>query len=707
MITSDDDSGEGMGSRIIFSPESSGIFYLEASAYADQFTGKYSISAYENTIQPEPEDDHGATPDGSGSIAIESSIEGDLEAVGDLDWFKVELEADKSYSFDLVGITLDDPFLILRDANGSMITSDDDSGEGMGSRIIFSPESSGIFYLEASAYADQFTGKYSISAYENTIKPEPEPEPEDDHGATPDRSGSIAIGSSIEGDLEAAGDLDWFKVELEADKSYSFDLVGITLDDPFLILRDANGSMITNDDDSGEGMGSRIIFSPESSGNFYLEASSYADQFTGQYLISAEEAPPLPAGYSPENGYGHVSIKRSFEKLLGSSLDDAVELGGNLWGLDNIEAPEVWADSRNFSGVTGSGAIIAVVDTGVDLDHPEFEGRITQGFDFVDNDNIADDGEGHGTHVAGTIAGENDGKGITGVAPDASIMPIRVLDDEGYGYTSDIIAGIRWAANNGADVINLSLGGGSFSQAMADAVAYASDMGSVVVMAAGNDAGRSPIYPAAHAETHGIAVGAVDQEKSLAGFSNRSGYTSLDYVTAPGVDIFSSIPNGNYDYYSGTSMAAPHVAGIAALLKSYDKSLTAEEIENLVTITAENNFASELSDVQPDELTGQSASDIITAETLHKFEESQLQTRLIGSLSGNLKTRKSFLREIREHESEDEFFEDFDVVRSTDRNLVTLDLSGSDRQNNTDLLKNLLSQNHFDYFEVDTQMRMI
>ena len=129
MITSDDDSGEGMGSRIIFSPESSGIFYLEASSYADQFTGKYSISAYENTIQPEPEDDHGATPDGSGSIAIESSIEGDLEAVGDLDWFKVELEADKSYSFDLVGITLDDPF-DLEDANGGMITNDDD-GEGM------------------------------------------------------------------------------------------------------------------------------------------------------------------------------------------------------------------------------------------------------------------------------------------------------------------------------------------------------------------------------------------------------------------------------------------------------------------------------------------------------------------------------------------------------------------------------------------------
>merc|ERR1711916_121044 len=143
-----------------------------------------------------------------------------------------------------------------------------------------------------------------------------------------------------------------------------------------------------------------------------------------------------------------------------------------MGGLDNIGAPEVWAGGNGFSGATGSGTVIAVIDTGVHLDHPEFQDRITQGFDFVDYDNIADDGDGHGTHVAGTIAGADDGEGITGVAPDASIMPIRVLDDEGYGYTSDIIAGIRWAADNDADVINLSLGGGGYSQAMADAVAY-------------------------------------------------------------------------------------------------------------------------------------------------------------------------------------------------------------------------------------------
>ena len=282
----------------------------------------------------------------------------------------------------------------------------------------------------------------------------------DDYGATPDSSGSLAIGSSLEGNIESVGDLDWFKVELEADKYYNFELTGTTLEDSFLALKEANGNIISTDDDGGDGFNSRIIISPESSGTFYLEASAYNNERTGTYLITADEADALPTGYSPENGFGHVDAKRSFEKLLGISLDDAADLGGDLWGLDNIRAPEVWSGSNGFSGATGSGTVIAVVDTGVDLDHPEFQDRITQGFDFVDYDNIADDGDGHGTHVAGTIAGADDGEGITGVAPDASIMPIRVLDDEGYGYISDIIAGIRWAADNDADVINLSLGGG-------------------------------------------------------------------------------------------------------------------------------------------------------------------------------------------------------------------------------------------------------
>ena len=123
----------------------------------------------------------------------------------------------------------------------------------------------------------------------------------------------------------------------------------------------------------------------------------------------------------------------------------------------------------------GLGTVVAVIDTGVDLNHREFTGRIVQGYDFVDNDLLADDGNGHGTHVAGTIAGAYDNFGVTGVAFNSEIMPIRVLGDDGSGYTSDIISGIRFAADNNADVINLSLGGGGYSQSMSDAIEYATN----------------------------------------------------------------------------------------------------------------------------------------------------------------------------------------------------------------------------------------
>ncbi len=769
------------------------VSYIDGEGFSEDISTEPVLIPITNA------DDYGTTPESSGFLALGSRLEGDLEVAGDLDWFKVELEAGRNYIFDQIGTGLADPLLTLRDELGSILTSDDDSGGDLNSQITFAPEKSGHYYLEAGSYRNEFTGKYFIGAYEDVTQPE-EPindgaatfaiegtpqlgqvlsisltnsdpdgdgtptvawlasnqdgtwsqvgsDPEitisadlegrqllanvsyidgegfsedvstepvlipvsnaDDYGASPESSGSLSIGTSIEGNLESLGDLDWFKVELDADKYYNFELTGITLADSFLSLKEANGNIIFSDDDGGDGFSSRIIFSPESSGTYYLEASAYNNEYTGTYSIAADEADALPSGYNPEDGFGHVDAKRSFEKLLGITLDDAADLGGDLWGLDNIGAPEVWTGSNGFSGATGSGTVIAVIDTGVDLDHPEFQNRIAQGFDFVDYDNIADDGEGHGTHVAGTIAGADDGEGITGVAPDASIMPIRVLDDEGYGYISDIIAGIRWAADNDADVINLSLGGGGYSQAMADAVAYASDLGSVVVMAAGNDGGRSPIYPAAHAETHGIAVGAVDQDKSLASFSNRAGLTFLDYVTAPGVGIFSSTPNGNYDYYSGTSMASPHVAGIAALLKSHDESLTPESIENLITSTAFNNIKSELSDTEIDELTGVPVGQIITLETLDKFDEDQLQTRLIGSLSGGLKARKSVIRELKANEQEGLIIEDIDVIKSTNKSFITLDLLGSNPSDYSDLLEDLLSKNHFNYFEIDSQMRMI
>ncbi|WP_320667959.1 cadherin-like domain-containing protein [Prochlorococcus sp. MIT 1307] len=295
------------------------------------------------------------------------------------------------------------------------------------------------------------------------------------------------------------------------------------------------------------------------------------------------------SGFNSTDGYGHISAARAFERLLGIDLQSRPDDGGNLWGLDAIDAKDVWMGTGDFKGVTGEGVTVAVIDTGIDYSHREFAGRIVQGWDFVDNDPIAQDGHGHGTHVAGTIAGANDGVGITGVAYNAKIMPIRVLNNNGSGYLSDVLKGVYYAINNGADVINLSLGGGGFMQEGWEAAKYASESGVVSVMAAGNSAASQPGYPARYAIDYGIAVGAVDINKEMAWFSDRAGNTTMDYITAPGVNVYSALPGDRYTRWNGTSMAAPHVAGVAALLKSYDKSLSSERVEDLIMMSGTNS----------------------------------------------------------------------------------------------------------------------
>ena len=195
---------------------------------------------------------------------------------------------------------------------------------------------------------------------------------------------------------------------------------------------------------------------------------------------------PTPINFSSTDGYGHANIERAFEILKGIDISSKDDLGGNLWGLDNIGAPEVWTSTGCFSGSTGKDVVVAVLDTGLDYSHSEFSGRIVDGYDFIDNDNIAQDVHGHGTHCSGTILGANDGVGITGVAYDAKIMPIKVLNDSGSGSTAGIVAGMRWAVDNGADVLNLSLGGGAPNSDYLDALKYAADNGVVVAMASGN-----------------------------------------------------------------------------------------------------------------------------------------------------------------------------------------------------------------------------
>jgi len=283
--------------------------------------------------------------------------------------------------------------------------------------------------------------------------------------------------------------------------------------------------------------------------------------------------------------------------------------GANDWNLNHVNAPEVWAQ-----GFTGEGVVVAVVDTGVDSSHRELSSNIwvnpgeipgngidddgngfvddRRGWDFVAGDNDPNDGNGHGTHVAGTIAAANDGFGSTGVAPGATIMPVRVLDSDGAGSIYDVAAGIRYAVDNGADVINLSLGGG-YSSTLLSSLIYAGQNGVFVVAAAGNAAGATPAYPAAFSAelTHVLSVGAHDSLDAKASFSNSVGASGAVQVAAPGVGIYSTLPDNRYGRSSGTSMAAPHVAGLAALALSANTALAPEAVRSLIVDGADRLIA--------------------------------------------------------------------------------------------------------------------
>jgi serine protease len=266
------------------------------------------------------------------------------------------------------------------------------------------------------------------------------------------------------------------------------------------------------------------------------------------------------------------------------------------WGLEKIQAEQAW------STATGAGITVAVVDTGVDLGHPDLAAHIVgSGQDFVDDDGNAQDENGHGTHVAGIAAAvTGNGIGVAGTAPDASILPVRVLDEDGSGSTEDIAAGIRYAADNGADVINLSLGYLSGVDKVLlitgeldpvyEAIDYAHSLGVVVAVAAGNDSFPLCAEPSGHPDV--LCVGATDQRDARSWFSNGDTTMTGHYLVAPGgdgltceSDIFSTYlrtaesfcsEEPGYEAISGTSMATPFVSGVAALVDSL--GLTREAI---------------------------------------------------------------------------------------------------------------------------------
>ncbi|MBV5323623.1 peptidase S8, partial [bacterium] len=235
---------------------------------------------------------------------------------------------------------------------------------------------------------------------------------------------------------------------------------------------------------------------------------------------------------------------------------------GLQYGLINIRAPQGWDYATGSPAVT-----IAIIDSGVDLNHADLSAKIVPGYDFVNGDSIPQDDNGHGTHVAGIAAASgNNGIGIAGVSWGARIMPIKVLNASGNGDFATVAAGIIWATNHGAQVINLSLGGASASTVLQDAVNYAYGNGVLLAAAAGNTGSNFVLYPARYPNV--IAVGAVDNANNLTAFSNYG--PELDMV-APGASIYSTTIGG-YEYNSGTSMAVPYISGRAAILRGINNS---------------------------------------------------------------------------------------------------------------------------------------
>ncbi len=278
---------------------------------------------------------------------------------------------------------------------------------------------------------------------------------------------------------------------------------------------------------------------------------------------------------------------------------------GSAESTANYGTAQIGADRAYAAGATGRGVKVAIIDSGISLAHPEFSGRIDRrnSIDIVTgSQSTLEDESGHGSHVAGIVAANVDGAGMRGVAPEATLLAIRadlrdsrVCDRPGCGYfDDDVAAAIDYARAQRADIINLSIGkDGGINAAYRSALEQAIADGALVVVAAGNQSNSEPLSPARLATMSGIeggmlVAGAVDRDGAIYGSTNRAGDSAPYFLVAPGVDIFSTYRNGGYARLTGTSMATPHIAGAAAVLKGTFPSLSMQQVAAILLETADD-----------------------------------------------------------------------------------------------------------------------
>jgi hypothetical protein len=574
---------------------SAGTYYIRVYCYTGNTNYNLAVSA----APLAPVDLAGNTLATARAITVGSSTTSYTDWVGSTDtndYYRFTLANSGNFNLGLTGMTAGADVQLLN-SSGSVIASSTNGGTA--SESITSQLSAGTYYIRVYPYTGDTNYNLAVSAAPLA--------PVDLAGNTLATARAITVGSSTTSYTDWVGSTDtndYYRFTLANSGNFNLGLTGMTADADVQLLN-SSGSVIASSVRAGTA--SESITSQLSAGTYYIRVYPYTGDTNYNLAVSATTATVTP-GYSAISGYGLVNAAKAVAGALNQTpFADVPTFGGaNDWGVNLVNAPEAWA-----SGYTGQGIVVAVLDTGVDRNHADLAGNIwtnageiandgldndgngyvddVYGWNFANGNNNTLDGNRHGTHVAGTIAAANNGFGATGVAYNSRIMPVKVLSDSGSGSYSGVAQGIRYAVDNGADVINMSLGGGSTDSAVQSALQYASSRGVIVVMAAGNAGAAQPGYPASNATSWGLAVGAVNSSNQMASFSNRAGSnSSMRYVTAPGVQVYSTLPNGGYGFLSGTSMAAPHVAGVVALMLSANPNLTDAQVRQIITATAGN-----------------------------------------------------------------------------------------------------------------------
>ncbi|MDJ0587820.1 MAG: S8 family serine peptidase [Microcystis sp.] len=574
---------------------SAGTYYIRVYCYTGNTNYNLAVSA----APLAPVDLAGNTLATARAITVGSSTTSYTDWVGSTDtndYYRFTLANSGNFNLGLTGMTAGADVQLLN-SSGSVIASSTNGGTA--SESITSQLSAGTYYIRVYPYTGDTNYNLAVSAAPLA--------PVDLAGNTLATARAITVGSSTTSYTDWVGSTDtndYYCFTLANSGNFNLGLTGMTADADVQLLN-SSGSVIASSVRAGTA--SESITSQLSAGTYYIRVYPYTGDTNYNLAVSATTATVTP-GYSAISGYGLVNAAKAVAGALNQTpFADVPTFGGaNDWGVNLVNAPEAWA-----SGYTGQGIVVAVLDTGVDRNHADLAGNIwtnageiandgldndgngyvddVYGWNFANGNNNTLDGNRHGTHVAGTIAAANNGFGATGVAYNSRIMPVKVLSDSGSGSYSGVAQGIRYAVDNGADVINMSLGGGSTDSAVQSALQYASSRGVIVVMAAGNAGAAQPGYPASNATSWGLAVGAVNSSNQMASFSNRAGSnSSMRYVTAPGVQVYSTLPNGGYGFLSGTSMAAPHVAGVVALMLSANPNLTDAQVRQIITDTAGN-----------------------------------------------------------------------------------------------------------------------